>query len=229
MANDAPVTRILQLDRTPRVLEPLDLGALHDDAHRVPVDALERGDGTHGGLHHLAFVVEHDALEGCQGEVGERLGFQARRDEWEETCGSMRAHIDEYVREFFSVVRLVGDRLLVVEPDLHRANLSPQARTASHGTDLEIHIPGPIPILRLINLNFHLLTLHRQPAPHPNRLTRADRAHREGPRWIANDSEDVFSLQADVFDLFGEIRGVDDEPIGQGEGVGRAGGDAVPI
>lgn len=65
----SPITRILQLDRAPRVLEPLDLGAFHDDAHRIPIDTLERRYGTDGGFEDLASVVEYDGLTGREWEV----------------------------------------------------------------------------------------------------------------------------------------------------------------
>ena len=70
---DVPVTRILQLDGASGILEPLNFGALHDDTHRIAIDALQGRYGTDGGFHNLASVVEHDRLEGRQREVGECL------------------------------------------------------------------------------------------------------------------------------------------------------------
>jgi hypothetical protein len=66
----------------------------------------------------------------------------------------------------------------------------------------------------VINLDLDLLTLHRQPAPHPDRLTRANRPGREGARGITDDTEDILALEADVLDVFGKVGGVDDEAVG---------------
>lgn len=92
---------------------------------------------------------------------------------------------------------------------------------------LQIDISSPIAILRLIHLHLDLFALHRQPHPHPNRLGRADRLGRKGARVIAHDAEDVFPLDAHVFDVFWKVGGVDDEAVRERKCVGRTCGDAI--
>lgn len=92
---------------------------------------------------------------------------------------------------------------------------------------LQIDVPGPIAILRLIHLHLDLFTLHRQPDPHPNRLGRANRLGRKGARIVAHDAEDVFPLDAHVLDVFWKVGRVDDEAVRERECVGRTSGDAV--
>lgn len=69
----SPVARVLQLDGTARILEPVDLGSFHDDTHIVAISTVERRDRPDHSFHDDAAVVKHDGLQRGERKVGECL------------------------------------------------------------------------------------------------------------------------------------------------------------